>query len=72
MSNTRKEYLNLLDKTGRTRITANERIGSTTLTKGLSSSNKNTFSNHPKLKLLEELSNVNKTNANKVLKNMKK
>lgn len=31
MSNTRKEYLNLLDKTGRTRITANECIGSTEL-----------------------------------------
>lgn len=31
LSNTRKEYLDFLDKTGRTRITANEWIGSTTL-----------------------------------------
>ena len=28
LSNTRKEYLSFLDKTGRTRITANEWIGS--------------------------------------------
>lgn len=31
LSNTRKEYLEFLDKTGRTRITANEWIGSTSL-----------------------------------------
>ena len=31
LSNTRKEYLSFLDKTGRTRITANEWIGSTSL-----------------------------------------
>ena len=31
LSDTRKEYLNFLDKTGRTRITANEWIGSTSL-----------------------------------------
>lgn len=31
LSNTRKEYLNFLDSTGRTRITANEWIGSTSL-----------------------------------------
>ena len=31
LSNTRKEYLDFLDKTGRTRITTNEWIGSTTL-----------------------------------------
>lgn len=31
LSNTRKEYLKFLDKTGRTRITANEWIGSTSL-----------------------------------------
>lgn len=31
LSNTRKEYLDFLDKTGRTRITANEWIGSTKL-----------------------------------------
>ena len=72
LSDTRKEYFNFLDKTGRTRITANEWIGSTTLTKGLSSSNRNTFSNHPKPKLLEELSNVNEINANKVLKKYEK
>lgn len=31
LSNTRNEYLNFLDKTGRTRISANEWIGSTSL-----------------------------------------
>ena len=31
LSNTRKEYLDFLDKTGRTRITANEWIGSSTI-----------------------------------------
>ena len=31
LSNTRNEYLSFLDKTGRTRITANEWIGSTSL-----------------------------------------
>lgn len=31
LSNTRKEYLEFLDKTGRTRITANEWIGSASL-----------------------------------------
>ena len=33
LSNTRKEYLEFLDKTGRTRITANEWIGSTSFNK---------------------------------------
>lgn len=37
LSNTRKEYLEFLDKTGRTRITANEWIGSTNITKSINS-----------------------------------
>lgn len=36
LSDTRKEYLDFLDKTGRTRITANEWIGSTTLSQTVS------------------------------------
>ncbi len=35
LSNTRKEYLEFLDRTGRTRITANEWIGSTNITKSI-------------------------------------
>lgn len=68
MSVTRKEYLSFFNKTGRTRVTANEWIGSTNITKGLSSSNKNTLSNHKKPKVLENLSKVNKEIINKTLK----
>ena len=68
LSNTRKEYLEFLNKTGRTRITANEWIGSTSITKGLSSSNRITLSNHKKPKILENLSKVNSTIIDKTLK----
>ena len=68
LSNTRKEYLSFLNKTGRTRITANEWIGSTSITKGLSSSNRITLSNHKKPKILENLSKVNSTIIDKTLK----
>ena len=68
LSNTRKEYLEFLDKTGRTRITVNEWIGSTSITKGLSSSNKITLSNHKKPIILENLSNVNTKTIDKTLK----
>lgn len=40
LSNTRKEYLEFLDKTGRTRITANEWIGSTSLSPKVDKNNK--------------------------------
>lgn len=40
LSNTRKEYLEFLDKTGRTRITANEWIGSTSLSPKVDNNNK--------------------------------
>lgn len=39
LSNTRKEYLKFLDKTGRTRITVNEWIGNTTLNLKLDTKN---------------------------------
>ena len=69
LSNTRKEYLEFLNKTGRTRITSNEWIGSASITKGLSSSNKKiTLSNHKKPKILENLSKVNSTTIDKTLK----
>ena len=45
MSNTRKEYLNLLDKTGRTRITANEWIGSTELSPKVKEKSTKTYQN---------------------------
>lgn len=40
LSNTRKEYLDFLDKTSRTRITANEWIGSTSLSPKVDNNNK--------------------------------
>lgn len=40
LSNTRKEYLEFLDKTGRTRITSNEWIGSTSLSPKVDNNNK--------------------------------
>ena len=67
LSNYRNEYLDFLNKTGRTRITANEWIGSTKITKGLASSNKITNESHKSPILLQELRKVNNKNVNKVL-----
>lgn len=67
LSDYRKEYLEFLDTTGKTRISANEWIGSTNITKGLSSSNKNTKENHKSPKLLQELTKINNKNVNKAI-----
>lgn len=72
LSDTRKEYLDFLNKTGRTRITANEWIGSTYITKGLASSDKITISNHKKPQLLKTLNFVNTSTINKTLKRYEK
>ena len=48
LSNTRKEYLDFLDKTGRTRITANEWIGSTTLSPKVKEKSVNSYQNWQK------------------------
>ena len=45
LSNTRKEYLSFLDKTGRTRITANEWIGSTELSPKVKEKSTKTYQN---------------------------
>ena len=61
LSDTRKEYLDFLDKTGRTRITANEWIGSTTLSQTVSNK-KRIKSNSKKQKELskDEIYAINK------------
>ena len=58
LSNTRKEYLEFLDKTGRTRITANEWIGSTSL------SPKNISKTRKKIKTNINYSKVKQTSTN--------
>ena len=68
----RKEYIGFLDKTGRTRITANEWIGSTNITKGLASSNKITVEKHKSPKLLQELAKVDNKNINRVINKYEK
>ena len=45
LSNTKKEYLSFLDKTGRTRITANEWIGSTELSPKVKEKSTKTYQN---------------------------
>ena len=51
LSDTRKEYLGFLDKTGRTRITANELIGSTSLS---SNAKERTTKSYQSWKIKEE------------------
>lgn len=72
LSNYRKEYTDFLDKTGRTRITANEWLESNKKTKGLASSNKITIENHNPPKLLQELAKVDDKNTNKVINKYEK
>ena len=78
LSNTRKEYLDFLDKTGRTRITANEWIGSTTLSPKAKEKSVNSYQNwqkkDDKRKQQEELvkkSIVGKFDISKYTKNFK-
>ena len=68
LSDYRKEYLDFLDKTGRTRITANEWIGSIKVAQGLSSSSKVIKDEYKKPVLLQKLKQVNDKNVNKVIK----
>lgn len=67
LSNYNKEYREFLDRTGRTRISGNEWIGTSNITKGLASSNKITKESHKSPVLLQELTKVNNKNINKVI-----
>lgn len=67
LSNYNKEYREFLDRTGRTRISGNEWIGTSNITKGLASSNKITKESHKPPVLLQELTKVNNKNINKVI-----
>ena len=54
LSNTRKEYLEFLDKTGRTRITANEWIGSTSLSPKVSNKKVSKFNSEKQKELSKD------------------